>query len=306
MASSKFVNDFLLGADPELVLLNPPNIHNVGNGHLRDDETGYFGFDHGGYVLEPHPAPHVSARQVCNGIRDSLDYMYFRYPNFKFRAGAFVRSPQRHVALGGHVHLDMPDLNLQQIQAMDVFAQSLVGLEILPPEECRERRDNGYGAGGDVRRERGRVEYRSLCSWLFSRKTSMLAITGIKLCAVAPKTLPKIPMDSVSQLVGWLEGFKSSDDDARWILEKDYFGSSMVANPDATVTGIWKSDADRGSALRDKFIADKIGNKKAMLATQAALLGAAANAMQGQVLHGQRNRDGLRLRPAVRNINNEF
>lgn len=262
MALAKFVNHFLLGADPELVLLDPPDLHRTnGAGH---DETGYFGYDHGGYVLEPQPVPDFSARVVCNNIKKSLDYMLYKYPSFKFRAGAYINSPQRHVTLGGHVHLDMQTLSRHQIQAMDIFTDSLVGLDILPRQECQRRCESGegYGRKGDIRAEHGHVEYRSMCSWLFSRKTSMLAITGIKLCAVAPQTLPTKPMDSIEALTGWLEGFKSEDDDARWILERGYFDNPMEADPDANITSVWKTSAERGKELRDQFIAAQVMKKK--------------------------------------------
>lgn len=288
MALSKFANNFLVGADPEIVLMTPPDIIRVGRDH-QNDETGYYGFDHGGYVVEPHPLPNPSARQVCNNIRDSLDFMYHKFGKYKFRAGAFVAAPQREVTLGGHVHLDLPELSRQQIQAMDVFHDTLVGLDILPRQECERRcgSGQGYGRKGDVRTERGRVEYRSLCSWLFSRKTSMLALTGIKLCAVAPKTLPKTAMTSIKELTAWIEGFQNDDDDARWIIEKGYFDTSMEAKPDTEVTTVWKSCAVRGRALLDRFIEEELRLKKATVnaaaEVQAAAMVGMAQAARRQV-----------------------
>lgn len=288
MASSKFINNFMLGADPELVLLTPPNLHHAGRGNA-EDETGFFGYDHGGYVLEPHPLPHPSARQVCNNLRNSLDYMYYKFSKYRFRAGAYIDAPQRHVTLGGHVHLDLPELSRAQILAMDVFADTLVALDILPREENARRcgAGDGYGKKSDVRTERGRVEYRSMCSWLFSRKTSMLAMTGIKLCAVAPQTLPKVAMTSVKELVTWLEGFKDADDDVRWILDKDYFGKSMEAKPDASVTEVWKSNEVRGKTLLDAYIEQQITGKKQVLnagaEVEAAVGHAATQAMRRQM-----------------------
>lgn len=302
MASSKFVNTFMLGADPELVLLNPPNLHRAGRDH-NNDETGYFGFDHGGYVLEPHPLPHPSARQVCNNIRNSLDFMYYKYHAYRFRAGAYVDAPQRHVTLGGHVHLDMPALSRDQIQAMDIFADSLVSLDILPRNECARRCESGegYGRKSDVRAERGRVEYRSMCSWLFSRKTSMLAITGIKLCAVAPQTLPKKGMTSIKELSTWLEGFKDSDDDVRWILDKDYFGKSMEAQPDAVVTDVWKCCPERGKALLDDWIEKTIVLKKStsnLVAEVGAEMTVAARAAMRRALRNVQQ-EAAAFRPPV-------
>jgi hypothetical protein len=257
----------MLGADPEMVLLNPPELVNgsklfsakVLRGHEK-----FYGFDHNGFVLEPHPAPNFSAREVCKNIKASMDVITHHFANYRHRAGAYLSTPQRVVTLGGHVHLDMPSLTREQIQAMDVFCGSLEHLDILPASECTSRAARGnYGHKSDIRAERGRVEYRSMCSWLFSRKTSMLCITGIKLCAVAPKTLKK--MQSIAALVSWLEGFKGADDDVDWILDKNYFGVSMTAKPDANVQRVWQADPDKGKELLTTT------NKEAKAAPQMAL-----------------------------------
>jgi hypothetical protein len=249
--AAKLLNNFLLGADPEMVLLNPPDLVNglkavSPSAYLQG--ASYYGFDHNGMVLEPHPKPNYSARMVCRAIKDSMDVIHHHFGNFRQRAGAYLYTPQRQVTLGGHVHLDLPSLSTKQIHAMDVFTESLERLDILPTLECAARRSRGeYGRFSDIRAERGRVEYRSMCSWLFSRKASMLAITGIKLCAVAPQTLKL--MTSNEELRGWFEVFKGSDDDVDWILDRGYFDRSLVAEPDANLMTSWKSDPGRGSTL---------------------------------------------------------
>lgn len=249
--ASKLLNDFLLGADPEMVLLDPPKLVNgtkLFSAKVLQGYEKFYGFDHNGYVVEPHPTPSFSAREVCKNIKTSLDVITHHFANYRHRAGAFLNTPQRAVTLGGHVHLDMPSLTAEQIKAMDVFCESLEHLDILPASECKDRAGRGeYGKKSDIRAERGRVEYRSMCSWLFSRKTSMLCITGVKLCAVAPKTVKK--MQSIASLVSWLEGFKGADDDVDWILDKDYFGVSMIAKPDANVQRVWQADVSKGKEL---------------------------------------------------------
>lgn len=261
---AKFVNSFLLGADPEVAMLDE-NSCPINAQTLRKVETGgFFGFDHGGYIIEPHPTPNISARQVCNALRVDLDYLHYQYPKFKFRAGAHVGCPTRqfgHVTLGGHVHLDIPTLTPTQIKAMDIVTESFEALDILPSEECRRRSNGGaYGHKGDVRTEHGHVEYRSMCSWLFSRKTTMLSITAIKLAAVAPKSVPLKGMD-LGQLQTWFEGFKESDDDVKWILEKGYFDKSLVADPEAHVLSVWRTSEIRGKDLGDAFINRQIEKK---------------------------------------------
>lgn len=249
----KLLNGFLLGADPELVLLDPPRLINGARVRLPNGRPHY-GWDHNGFVVEPHPTPELSARRLCRNIKTSLDVLSSDFPEYRFRAGAHYRDEDtRSVTLGGHVHLDIPRLSSPQIRAMDIFAQSLVALDILPAEECGTRiREGAYGRCGDIRTERGRVEYRTLCSWLFSRKTSMLSITGIKLCAIAPETITKVLTD-VAELQGWIELFKGKDDDVDWILEHNYFATSMEARPDANVKAVWKVDEKLGKGIVDSI-----------------------------------------------------
>lgn len=277
MASSKFVNPFMLGADPEIVLLDPPHLVNVSGGG-PNDPTGYFGYDHNGWVVEPHPTPNVSARQVCHNIKNSLDYLAYKFGKYRFRAGAHIQAPERAITLGGHVHLDIRDLTGDQILAMDVFRETLENLDILPMEECKRRTLSGmgYGAAGDIRREHGHVEYRSMCSWLYSRKVSMLAITGIKLAAVAPQTLPTKPMDSIKKLATWMEGFKEADDDVKWIFDRGYFDRSMVVDPEQSVVSAWKADAEMGQLLFETFKERRIQEMKEQIHRRARALNGTA------------------------------
>lgn len=241
--AEKLLNTFLLGADPEMVVLDPPKIINAER--VRQAQRTHYGYDHGGFVVEPHPTPALSARSLCANIKKSLDVMSDHFAAYKFRAGAYFNDPDiRHVTLGGHVHLDIPTLTTPQLNAMDIFCESLEELDILPAAECKQRSQGGiYGRKSDIRAEHGHVEYRSMCSWLFSRKTTMLCVTGIKLAAVAPQTLTR--MTSISALQKWLEGFKGADDDVDWILERGYFDTSMEAKPDANVKAVWKVDPSK-------------------------------------------------------------
>lgn len=242
------LNDFLVGADPEMVLLAPPDLI---NGSLRGLPTGnYYGWDHNGFVLEPHPKPALSVREVVHNIRKSLHVVGHQFDMYKFRAGAYLHTPQRVVTLGGHVHLDMKTFSVPQINAMDIFAESLESVDILPHAECQQRSKNGaYGRKSDVRVEHGHAEYRSLCSWLFSQKTSMLAMTGIKLCAIAPDTVTA--MATYPALRKWFESFKGKDDDVDWILDHDYLktSGSMEAKPDNNIKTVWRIDNAMGANL---------------------------------------------------------
>lgn len=243
------LNKFLVGADPEMVLMDPPQLINGLQAH-KFPTANFYGWDHQGFVLEPHPVPSCSVREVIKNTRKSLHVIGHQFDRYKFRAGAYLTTPQRVVTLGGHVHLDLPKLSNAQITAMDVFSQNLEDLDILPKTECQQRQERGeYGRKSDIRSEHGHVEYRSMCSWLFSQKTSMLCMTGIKLAAIAPETIQSV--DSYKALLKWLEDFKGKDDDVDWILDKDYLkvSSSMTAKPDNNIKSVWRINNDKGALL---------------------------------------------------------
>lgn len=243
--AEQLLNDFLLGADPEVILLDPPKLINGQSIRRRETATWLYGYDHNGYVVEPHPAPNKSARALCANIKKSLDVVADHFPSYRLRAGAYYNDPsERNITLGGHVHMDLRALTFQQIQAMDDVTGSLEALDILPSKECQQRASGGhYGRKSDVRNEHGHVEYRSMCSWLFSRKTSMLCITGLKLAAVAPDTVKA--MKSLKDLQSWIEGFKGKDDDVDWILNRGYFDDTLEARPDSNVKSVWRVDPSK-------------------------------------------------------------
>src|SRR5882724_7146982 len=171
-----FVNNFMVGADPEFVVMEPPAILNARASHTRliTPKESFFGWDHGGFVVEPHPTPDISVRKVVQNIKRCLDGLSVPFSNYKWRAGAYITGGpnnilgvgRRHIGLGGHVHLDFPEPTPAQIRAFDSINATLLNLEILPPAECTSRLEiTGYGRAGDVRFEHGHMEYRSMCSW---------------------------------------------------------------------------------------------------------------------------------------------
>jgi len=229
----------LIGADPEFVLLNPPHVVNTyANNRYRAISVDY-GYDHGGYVIEPHPEPALSVRQVVKNIKKCLVTVGKENTiGHKWRAGAYITTPERGISLGGHVHVDRLNPTTDQLRAYDTFTGNLERLDILPRNESIYRRGHSaYGNWGDVRCEHGRHEYRSMCSWLFSSKAATLSMTGIKLAVVAPETVERL--DSIEGLKAWYEKFYGKDDDVDWILNKGYFDKSLEAVPDTDVKEPW-------------------------------------------------------------------
>lgn len=237
------LNTFKIGADPEFVLLN--------DGHLtvfrgRPETYSPWGLDHGGYVIEPHPKPDPSVRNVIQNLKTCMNDFATVAPTGKWRAGAFMQAPERTITMGGHVHVDQRTCSKEQRDAMDLFAQHLEALDILPATECNSRRATGtYGRLGDIRTEHGHFEYRSLPSWLYSQRVAKICLAGVKLLAVDPPAAvdtlgSKIRESSKTKLASLFERFRGRDDDADWILSSGMLTKKLEVKPDRDLRDVWK------------------------------------------------------------------
>lgn len=235
------LNDFLLGADPEFAIIN--------NGHLQrgrePERYSPWGLDHGAWVIEPHPKPDKSVRQLVKNIRVAMNDFAVNAPLGTWRAGAYLHYPERNLTLGGHVHLDLPKHTDDQITALDTFTNHLEHLNILPTQECNNRREEGagYGRWSDIRAEHGHFEYRTMCSWLFSQRVTKICLTGAKLCMVDPEgpaTMGRPNTASLTKLHAFFERFKRKDDDVDWLLESDILRKKLVVNPSKDLREVWK------------------------------------------------------------------
>lgn len=241
-------NGWLVGCDPEFVILDPVTGNLVNTEHVLP-HTGPIGWDHSGFAVEFRPEPARGTFQVLKRIQALVkDPTMDRLKPFVWRAGAYVKAKPRGVmTLGGHVHLDMPPPNHGDgdsdehgavIKACDRWTALLEGLDILPKAESTARRTdpvavrNKYGQFGDWRpagRAGERMEYRTPASWLYDPRVAFLVLTGIKLGAVSPVTmLEKVPSSRASwaQVGAFLECFRSKDTNARRALEKLVEGRS--------------------------------------------------------------------------------
>lgn len=236
-------NTFLVGCDPEFVILNPPSLKRPAETILRSGNSRW-GFDHNGWVMELQPEPSTSCRTLIQRMRATLREIYSKaFQGDNWKAPSFLRAPERHISLGGHVHLDVtfPTREAAQptIAALDRLTNGLEHLDILPKEQSKARREwSGYGMNGDVRWDHGRLEYRSMPSWLFSRKTTLLALASAKFAVLAPEEVPTI--DSMNTLQRFIEKFKGKDADADWMLNREYFSRSLQARPDADIKTTWR------------------------------------------------------------------
>lgn len=270
----RFANTFLVGCDPEFVVLNNGAYENL-PGFLP--QQGPIGFDHGGIVGEFRPEPAKGTYTVLKRLQELIASPTMdRVRNRKWRAGAVVkavvpaqlraahvgRDGNRTITLGGHVHFDFPgagrgaDTHLfnERLNAWGRLTRLLERLDILPRVESEQRRAEAvragqhYGALDDWRpagdHDR-RVEYRAMPSWLYHPKVAFLALTGAKLAAVAPQmaldTL-KFRQPSFNDLCAFFELFRHRDHNARRVLEKLLDAKDIRrvhADPDADFKENW-------------------------------------------------------------------
>lgn len=141
-----------------------------------------------------------------------------------------------------------------RIQALDRVTDWMEKLDVLPSKECGERRNdptairNHYGQWSDWRvsgneGSRRRMEYRTMCSWLFDPKVTYLALTLAKIAAAQPQlTIEglKKGQHSWEKLGGWLEAYRFRDANVRRALEKMWEGKKPPkVNPDCNFRERW-------------------------------------------------------------------
>lgn len=222
---SKLANNFLVGCDPEFVVVDKPEVvYNVQTAGVPHE--GEVGWDHGGLVVEIRPKPAMGTYAVVKRIQGTIqkNTSLALIMDRKWRAGAAfrtktaetvvdpitgVRGRERLLTLGGHVHFDIAppptreeDEHVRRMKALDRGTTYLEKLDILPKDESTLRRIHGskattndakYGQLGDWRPARGgshggyHIEYRTMASWLYHPKVAYMAMTLAKLCAVSPQ-----------------------------------------------------------------------------------------------------------------------
>lgn len=223
-------NNFLIGADPEFAVLDA-------NGRYMQVSLpqGKLGTDHSDRVVELRPDPSLTAEGLLEDIRRTLNrHELVAYRPYKWKAGAIAGANDSYVALGGHIHFDVPyspdtTFTANCLRALNRVASWFDGLEFFPKGEAVLRQRMGYGNLGDARPagRRGdglpRLEYRTPPSWLYSPETTRLALTTFKLALVDPQhTLDalsnsdKIPMTKLRRFIG---GFANTDSDAAIITQ---------------------------------------------------------------------------------------
>lgn len=251
--AAKLANNFLLGCDPEFVVLQGDTAINT---QFVLKKEGVVGYDHSGHVVELRPEPAKGTYMLVKRMKKLLDENpgLLRLAKYQFRAGALVKAKvqgadnmavrgERILTLGGHVHIDHPpkqgDIEFDNVvEALDRLTKHLEGLDILCREESTARRNdpgarkNRYGQWGDWRNagdHNERCEYRVMASWLFHPHVAYLCLTGAKLCASSPLLATEILRSQVSfeRFKAFFEAFRHRDSNARRALEKLFDGRDV-------------------------------------------------------------------------------
>lgn len=261
------VNPWLLGADPEFAVLDPPEklIPNAGKYATEVNcLSGAIGQDHGGRVWEVRPMASPSAYGVVLNIwkllcRRELE----RVEAFKWKGGALgakkqtpaeadalgmQAAPSGHDTLGGHVHFGISQFNPQQRGALDKVTTGLLNLEILPTKENTVRLSYGhYGrfTRDAVRDCNGHVEYRCAPSWLDRPGQAFATLTTYKLAAARPSLVVWPSSLRLKQdYLQWLAEFAKIDVDA-FLLDR-YIGKrgleAIQADPDSNFRPRWRKE----------------------------------------------------------------
>lgn len=257
--ATKMLNDFLIGCDPEFVgITDKGTLVNFKN---RLPKEGSVGYDHGGWVGEIRPEPSRGTYMLLKKIQKSV----LELPKFqsvkKLRGGAYVKGipdmpgERAQVCIGGHVHLDLNPFRAdgsvhpehdRRVKALDAFTRYVEALDILPKVECTtRRRASQYGRFGDVRASNGRMEYRTMASWLFHPVAAMICLTGAKLSVVDPEGTIETLVASAStfgSLKTWFERYRSKDTNARRVCDRllEMGHKKLVISPEEDFRESWK------------------------------------------------------------------
>lgn len=227
----RYVNRFMIGADPEFIfnqVLKDGALSyeaRIDARHLGFQQGLAFGADNNGRLTEIRPYPSRSAIEVVASIWSTFRWMGVVKPEclgYKWCCGAYLQDD----GLGGHVHFGRKRPHREsEVAALDALAFAVDKLGLFPMAEVNERRishthnNQPYGTFGDIRIQRHGYEYRTWASWLDSPALAFLILTLSKLGVHDPAILLS---STRAREVNWgqyiknfLAYYKFIDDDAR-------------------------------------------------------------------------------------------
>lgn len=160
------VIDFTVGADPEFACTKRGEIVNAID-WVASDSSMDFGCDGNEITFELRPAPSKSPLQIVTNIRDIFVRQVIREPEFlkfKWVAGSWHKG----YPLGGHIHFGLSEEQIRHRIAVEYLDHYVGSLSLLLEKrsDALKRREDSYGAMGDMRGQPWGFEYRPMSSWL--------------------------------------------------------------------------------------------------------------------------------------------
>jgi len=212
--STRLVNRFMVGADPEFTLAD--GIGKLVHANTFKLHVGLaFGADLAGRPVELRPAPSRFALDVLASILTELRWMALTVPKIR-ECQWFARPYVEHDGIGGHVHFGRKRLDKRdrEVNGLDRLASMLTALDVFDRRAVQQRNeDTVYGKFGDVRDQAHGYEYRTLPTWLSSPWLAYLTLVLSKLAVYDPMLIEK-SVPSKGTLRNLLAFYKGLDDDA--------------------------------------------------------------------------------------------
>ena len=171
------VEDIPIGADPEFLLFNGPNIVHANNVLSKANPVGS-----DGAMAELRPEPSLSPEGLVNNIRSLLVNNTESIKPYEWVAGCYYKDNVRDYPVGGHVHIGNP-VNMARLELSDrercfktinkIIDEyiSIPMIKVDGTESGGSRRGKGmwksFGYFGEMRLCSGRLEHRTLSGmWL--------------------------------------------------------------------------------------------------------------------------------------------
>jgi hypothetical protein len=194
----KTENDFLIGTDPELLLMNADCIikaNTINSLNLRTP----FGSD--GAMAELRPKPALTPENLVKNITTVFKSAPEDVKQYDWISCCYKKDNQRDYPVGSHIHFDNPDifntLSLHKKNRIYAVTNKIIDELLSIPlirldgkkgyhrrANCLMGRGNGgrygkgYGYFGEWRSQAGRLEYRSLSGLILSNPTLCTNIFG--------------------------------------------------------------------------------------------------------------------------------
>ena len=192
---TKDVEDTVIGADPEFLLLNADGRVVSATNTPGLSKTSKIGCD--GAMAEVRPDPAVSPADLVRNIRAIFCSTQHTKPisNLKWQSGIYVKDTSRDYQLGGHIHLGNPariaklDGTVRErfFRVLNKILDELLALPMMKFDgpDGKKRRTSGvfrnYGYFGEYRLCDGRLEHRTLSgAWLSHPKLAELVFGTVK------------------------------------------------------------------------------------------------------------------------------